>query len=136
MSGYRHRLAAGSVVLKRPPVLALGLLCVVLPAYAQGIGIVALAFTPFSAGFVGGVVTGVFDPNSRWYKFGPVVWFACWVLLYTAVFATLSDHPLDAIPNALGISVFWGVIPFAITFSIGRFVTAKLRAYIASHGRR
>jgi len=116
--------------------LTVALLCVAMPAHAaQVTWLAALAFTPFSAGFVGGVITGLSAPNTRWNKYGPFIWFACWVLLYTAVFALLSDHPLDAIPTALGISGLWGIIPFALPFSIGRFITEKLRAYIVNHGK-
>jgi FtsH-binding integral membrane protein len=118
-----------------PATLAVGLLCVALPAYAQESGLAAFAFTPFSAGLVGGVITGLSAPNTRWNKYGPIIWFACWVLLYTSVFAFFSERPMDAIPLALGISGLWGIIPFALTFSIGRFVTEKLRAYIVSHGK-
>lgn len=78
----------------------------------------------------------MFAPNTRWNKFGPFIWFACWVLLYTTVFAFLSERPLDAIPTALGISGLWCIIPFALTFSLGRFFTERLRAYIVSHGKR
>lgn len=128
MPGYCHRLIP-------PATLTVALLCFAFPAYAQATGLAALAFTPFSAGLVGGVITGMFAPNTRWNKFGPFIWFACWILLYTTIFAFLSEHPLDAIPTALGISGLWGIIPFALTFSIGRFVTEKLRAYFVSHGK-
>ncbi len=125
MPACRHHLT--------PPVtLAVGLLCVAFPASAQETGLAALAFTPFSAGLVGGVITGMFVPNNRWNKYGSIIWFACWVLLYTAVFAFHSERPMDAISLALGISGLWGIIPFALTFSLGRFVTEKLRAYIVS----
>ena len=128
MPGCRHRLIS-------PTTVSVVLLCFTLPAYAQATGFAALAFTPFSAGHVGGVITGMFAPNTRWNKFGPFIWFVCWVLLHTAVFAFLSEHPQEAIPTALGISGLWGIIPFALTFSIGRFLTEKVRAYIVNHGK-
>ena len=115
--------------------LVVGLLCVALPAYAQETGLAAFAFTPFSAGLVGGIIIGLSAPNTRWNRYGPIIWFACWVLLYTSIFAFFSERPMDVIPLALGISGLWGIIPFALTFSIGRFVTEKLRAYIVSHGK-
>lgn len=115
--------------------LALTLLCFAMPAHAQNAGLAALAFTPFSAGLVGGVITGLCPPNTRWNRFGPFIWFACWVLVYTTVFAVLSERPLDAIPAALGISGIWSIIPFALTFFLGRFFTEKLRAYIVGYGK-
>lgn len=93
------------------------------------------AFSPFAAGLVGGVITGMFAPNTRWNKLGPFISFACWVLLSTALIAFLSEHALDAIPMGLAISGLWGIIPFALTFSIGLFVTERLRAYIVSLGK-
>ena len=126
MPGFRHRSIP-------PTALAVVLLCFSFPAYAQATGLAALAFTPFTAGLIGGVITGIFASNTRWNKFSPYIWFACWVLLYTIVFAFLSEHPLDTIPTALGISALWGITPFALTFSLGRFFTARLRAYIVSH---
>lgn len=120
---------------KSPVTLTLLLLCVALPAFAQSSGLVGLAFTPFSAGLFGGVITGLFASSSHWNKFGPFIWFTCWVLLYTSIFAFHAERPLDAIPTALGISGLWGIISFALTFSIGRFITERLRAYIVSHGK-
>jgi hypothetical protein len=128
MPGRRHRSIS-------PAALAIVLLCFAVPAYAQAGELAAFAFTPFSAGLVGGVITGMFAPDTRWNKFGPLIWFACWVLLYTTVFAFLSERPLDSIPTALGVSGLWGIIPFALTFSIGRFFTERLRAYIVSRGK-
>ncbi|MEQ1559254.1 MAG: hypothetical protein ABL933_10025 [Methyloglobulus sp.] len=107
-------------------------LCFALPAYAQTTGLAAFAFTPFSAGLVGGVITGMFSPNTGWNKFGLFIWFSCWVFLYTTVAAFLSDHPLNAIPTALGISGLLGIIPFVLTFSVGRFLTKRLRAFIVT----
>ncbi len=129
MLGYRHRSIRHTTV-------GLALLCFAISAYAQGAGLASLAFTPFSAGLVGGVITGMSAPNTRWNRFGPLIWFACWVLLYTIVFAVLSEHPLDVIPTALGISGVWGILPFALTFSLGRFVTERLRAYFVNRAKR
>jgi hypothetical protein len=129
MSIYRHRS-------KIMPILIV-LLCFASPAsaHAQETGFAVFSFTPFSAGLVGGIITGMFAPNTRWYKFGPVVWFACWVFLYTVVLAFLAERPLEVIPTALIISGGWGLIPFASTFFLGRFFTKKLRVYFVSHGK-
>ena len=115
-----------------PSTLAVALLCFALPANAQTTGLAAFAFSPFSAGLVGGVITGMFAPNTRWNKSGFFIWFAFWVFLYTTVVAFLSDHPLNAIPAALGISGLWGIIPFVLTFSVGRFLTERLRTFIVT----
>ena len=92
----------------------------------------ALVFTPFSAGLVGGSITGMFAPDTRWNKYGMAIWFVCWIILYTTVLAWHSEHPMNVIPLALGISGLWGSIPFAVTFFLGRFVTEKLRAYLVT----
>lgn len=128
MPGFRHRSIS-------PTALALVVLCFSLPAYAQATELASLAFTPFTAGLIGGAITGMFASNTHWNKFGPLIWFTCWVLLYTIVFAFRSERPLDTIPTALGISALWGIAPFALTFSFGRFFTARLRTYIVSHGK-
>jgi hypothetical protein len=130
--GSRYHFTSESVASLQRTILASGLLCIVLPAYAQYTGVAALAFTPFSVGLLGGLITGAVAPGNRWHRYGSLGWFVGWVLLYATVFAIFSEHSIDAIPTALGVSVFWGVVPFAIAFTLGRFVTAKLRAYIVS----
>ena len=90
-------------------------------------GIVDFAFTPFSAGLVGGLITGMCALETRWYRFGSFIWFTCWVILYTVVFAFHSDHPMDVIPTALGISGLWGIVPYAITFAPIYFLVERLR---------
>lgn len=99
-------------------------------------GIADLALTPFSAGLVGGVVSGLFSRSTCWSRYGPFIWFAGWILLYTTLFAFHSEHPLDAIPTALGISGLWGIIPYAITCAPAFFLSQRLRAYIVSRRKR
>jgi hypothetical protein len=90
-------------------------------------GIADYLLSPFTAGLIGGVLTGMTAPSTRWNKFGPLIWFACWVVIFTAVYAFHSENPSGAIQLALGVAVFWSVIPFALTFFIGRFSATKLR---------
>ena len=98
--------------------------------------IAAVAFTPFSAGFVGGSITGMLALKSRWHRLGPIVWFICWILLYTTGSAIRSDHPMLNILPALEMACLWGVLPFVVTFYPSRSSVEKLRALIADTDKR
>jgi hypothetical protein len=112
------------------------LFCCIPSAWAAGGEIAGFALTPFFVGLLGGAVTGMFERASRGYKFGVAVWFAVWILLFTVIVAASSAHPLEAVPNALAVSAFSGLAPFAIFFAIARFVTARLRAFIVSRRKQ
>jgi hypothetical protein len=101
-----------------------------LPAYAATSELQDYAFTPFSAGIVGGIIAGLSSPNTVWSRFGVAIWFAVWTLVYTTVLAIHSDQPFSAIGLGLAISIFWGLLPFVLTFTPSCFVITRLRRLV------
>jgi len=89
-----------------------------------------LAFTPFSAGLVGGVLVGAFASPGRSYRLSPHIAFALWLAISAFTVKGALASPGNLL-SALSIAVLWGGIPFSLCFLGARAIAGYLRRLLA-----